>query len=93
MQEAAPLGCYGQKGSIGATALQITATATKLNNGVTVRALSANAHKVYVGDSSVAVGTGYELAAGEAHLFKIIDASTLWVVSGGTGDAVCFEGS
>lgn len=84
---------HGQLGSIGLTALQLTATATHLNNGVRVKALAANTHAVYVGLAGVTAGTGYQLSAGNDALFPVIDASTLYVISAGTGDTVCFEGS
>jgi hypothetical protein len=92
MQTAAPL-VYGQQGSIGATALQLTMGGKRLNNGVRIKALAANTHKVYVGDSAVTTANGFELSAGNSEFFPVNDASMLYVVSAGTGDAVCFEGS
>ena len=91
MQSAAPLAIYG-RAAVTATAGAITATATKLNNGVTVKALAGNTQKCYVGDSGVTTANGFELSPGQEHLFRVVDASTLFVV-GTASDNVCFEAS
>lgn len=91
MQTAAPLACIGQK-AVTEVAAAITATAAKLNNGVTVKALAGNGAVVYVGLSGVAANTGFQLSAGQEHFFRVINPATLFVI-GTTGSTVCFEGS
>ena len=71
----------------------MTATQTRLNNGVSIKALAANAHDVFVGDSAVTTANGYPLSAGQEHLFRVIDASSLYVIGTAGTDAVAFEGS
>lgn len=78
--------------SVGAAAVQLTATAAKLAWGVTVRALTANSGKIYVGTSNaVTTSNGFELAAGEQHTFHALDPSTLWLIASASSQAVCFE--
>ncbi len=92
MQTAAEV-CYGQLGSIGATALQIQSAATKLNTGLTIKALSTNTHIIYIGDSGVTTSNGFPLSAGNTVNVPVIDASTIYAVSAGTGDALAYIGS
>ena len=82
MQTAAPLAFYGQNQTVGPKAVQLTSTQTELNNGVTVKALSKNSLSVYVGDANVTIQNGFELTAGQEHLFRVIDARSLWFIAG-----------
>ncbi len=85
---------YGQLGSIGATALQLTANTSPLGNGVLIKSMAANStNKVYVGLVGVLTTTGYELASGESALFAVPDASKLYVIGSTTGLAVSFAAS
>lgn len=88
--QASPLATYGHK-AVGAVAAQLTTHSSPLYNGVSIKALAANGNPVYVGDSTVTTATGYQLSAGNEHLFRVDDPSTLYVI--GTDGAVCFEGS
>ncbi len=92
MQTAAPIAIYGHK-PVGAAAAELTTNTARLNNGVSIKALAANAHDVFVGDSAVTTATGYPLSAGQEHLFRVMDASTLYVIGTAGTDAVAFEGS
>lgn len=154
MQTTAP-GFQGQLANIGSTPLQLTGNSAPLNNGVTVRAMSANStNKVYIGQQTTATGpawanttgylagdlvlnngcvykcivggtsagsggpigtapsivdgsvtwayqsthalnatNGYELSAGESHLFRVTDASQLSLMAPVGTLAACFEAS
>lgn len=82
---------FGQLRSIGATALQLTTEKYGNVTGVTIKALGANVNKVYVGKLGVTTTTGYELSAGNWDYFEVTDPSTLYVISAGTGDHVCYK--
>ncbi len=78
--------------AVGTAAVQVTATPGRLAWGVTIRPLSANTGKIYVGTSSgVTTASGFELAAGEQHTFHVFDPSTLWLIASAASQAVCFE--
>lgn len=67
----------------GGTSLAIPSSAT-----LRIKALSGNGGPIYVGDSSVGTGTGYELAAGDSMRVKTDDVSNLWIVDGTGGFGV-----
>ncbi len=75
----------GVKSAIGGTALQLTATSQKLNNGVYVQAPSGNTQPVYIGPSGVTTGNGFAIAAGvTSPLIQCDDPSTLYAISSGS---------
>lgn len=85
----------GTLGSIGATALQLTATTRKLARGVRVRADDGNSTNfVYVGILGVTAGIaapttdGYKLKVSEAVDVQIDDPSKVYVIGSTTGLAV-----
>ena len=88
--------CYhGSLGSIGATALQLTATSRKLAQGVTVKADAGNAGNfIFVGLIGVTAGIsapttdGFKLAAGQEIEIPIDDPSKIYVIGSTTGLAV-----
>ena len=82
---------FGQLRSIGATALQLTTEKFWAISWIYVKALGANVNKVYVGKLGVTTTTGYELSASEWDYFEVTDPSTLYVISAGTGDNVCYK--
>lgn len=93
-------GVTGSKSSIGATALQLTATSTHLYNGVEIKADAANSTGiVYVGFSSAITAaaadgtTGFQLVAGESRFFEIDDPSKIYVIGSTTGLKVWFKGT
>jgi len=58
---------------------------------VTVRALSGNSGKVYVGNTSgVTTSTGYQLAAGESISMDIGDTSIVWLIADAASQGVTF---
>lgn len=83
----------GSLASIGATALQITSTATPLKWGVRIKAAHANSTNfIYVGCNStltagVAAPTtdGYQLALDTEVFIPIDDLSKIWVIGSTTG--------
>lgn len=80
------------KTAIGATALQLTGTATVPRNSVTVKALAANSGTVYVGFLGVVVGSGFELSAGEAVTLPVAEVPTadlLYAIGSAVGQSVC----
>lgn len=91
---------HGSLGAIGATALQLIATATPLVRGIQIRADDGNAANfVYVGLAAVTAGIGaaatdgYKLKAGESVVVPIDDASKIYVVGSTTGLAVSWIGN
>ena len=82
---------FGQLRSIGATALQLTTLEYGATTGVTIKALSTNTNNVYVGKLGVTTTTGFELSAGNGKFFECTDPSTIYVISAGTGDNVCYD--
>jgi hypothetical protein len=96
----APSALYHQeKTSIGATALQLSATAIEIQTGIEIKAATANGSGiVYVGKSTVTAGgtdttDGFPLAAGERVFLAIDDVSKVWVIGSTTGLAVSWIGS
>jgi len=90
---------HGSLGSIGATALQLTATSRRLLRGVRVKASVENAAThVYVGLVGVTAGIsaaatdGFQLGKNEEILIEIDDPSKLYVISDSTGQAVTWLG-
>lgn len=90
---------HGSKGSIGATALQLTTDPTPLRRGVTVKAALGNStNKVYVGLAGVtadntAATDGFELLGGDSVTIEIDAASKLYVIGSTTGLKVFFVGN
>lgn len=84
----------GTKASITTSAVQITATSTKLQVGVTIKALAGNSDVVYVGASNaVASTTGYPLAAGEQVFIAVDDLSLVWLIGGASGQEIRYIGN
>lgn len=89
---------YGSKSSIGATALQLTATATPITpDGIALRSDPANTGYLFVGSSSaVTAGTsdatdGFPMKPGETlHFGKSLsqDVSYLYVIASTTGQRI-----
>lgn len=79
----------GAKASIGTSAVQITATETLLQVGVTIKALAGNSNTVYIGASdAVTSSTGYPLAAGEEKFIPVDDLSLVWLIGGASGQEI-----
>lgn len=81
---------FGQLRSIGATPLRLTTEDNWAINWVTIKALSTNWNSVYVGFVWVSATTGFELKAGEGQFFEVEHPNVIYVLSAGTGDAVCY---
>lgn len=88
----------GSKNSIGSTALQMYSSNYPLRIGVTVKASSVNAGRIYVGTSSdVTQNTnantdGFELSAGESHFFLVNNLNTIWIIASQSGQKAFFTG-
>lgn len=82
--------------TVGTAAVQLTATGTPLTRGVSIRAASSNAGKIYIGPASTvtalsAAGTdGQELAAGERQFVPIDDLSKVFLISDTAGQKITF---
>ena len=82
--------------TIGATAVQLTSTSTKLTRGIVIKAPSANTGQVYIGTSSgvTALSTpatdGFQLSAGERQFIPVDDLSKIWLIASGAGQVVTF---
>ena len=87
---------YGQKSSIGTSAVAAVGSATPLDYGVVVKALAGNSGTVYVGfDSSVTSSTGFPLAAGEVMFFEVAalagrDLAALYLIGSASGQAAAY---
>lgn len=92
-QEGVPNFDHFSKGSIGATAVQLSSSATRCFKGVQIKADPANTGVVYIGKSDVTANTaaatdGYPLAAGE-ELFVPTDLlSTVYAIGSAAGQKV-----
>lgn len=64
-----------------------------LTVGVIVQALSTNTGLIYLGDSAVSSGNGFELQAGQATSAGVSNTNALWVDASVNGDKICFIGS
>ncbi len=87
----------GSKGSIGATALQLTTTSFACRRGVLVKADAGNSTNfIYVGILGVTAGIaapttdGYKLAVNESVDIAIDDPSKLYVIGSTSSLAVSF---
>jgi hypothetical protein len=84
---------FGAK-QFGTDAVQITATATKLGQGVWIKALAGNSNTVYVGSSSAVVSSsGYPLAAGAELFVPINDLSKVWLIGGASDQEIRYVAS
>lgn len=89
-----PTFSHGAKSSIGTTAVQMKASSVPANNGVMVKADSANSGKVYVGSSSgVTNGSsdttdGFQLSAGDGVVITIDNANDIWLIGSAAGQKV-----
>lgn len=82
----------------GQTSTSTADTAVQLNGGnslsipdgatLRIKALGGNGNALYVGDSNVTTGSGYELAGGESLRIKADDVSDFWIVDGTGGVSV-----
>lgn len=92
--------CHGSLGSIGATALQLTSTATPLSNGVLVMADPANTagSLVYVGGAGVTAASaaatdGVPLSPGQAITVEVNNPALIYCIGSTTGLKVFFLGT
>lgn len=83
---------HGQA-TVGATPQQLSTSGHLLRNGCVIKALAANAAKVYVGNSSsMTAATGYELTAGQSVVWPEKQLSNIYVM-GTASDKVCWAGA
>ena len=81
----------GSKNSIGNVAGQMHAASYPLRIGVTVKASSVNAGRIYVSTSpDVTQNTdpdndGFELSAGESHFFLVNNLNLIYIVASQSG--------
>ena len=85
---------YGQK-TVAATGTAecIVAISTPLKVGIAIKALSTNTNPVWVGLSSVAVATGFELKAGELIFIPVTDAQSIYIDVTTNGEGVSYIGN
>ena len=85
---------HGRKSSVGTSAVQLTSTSTDASRGVLVKAADDNSGTVYVGNSSSVTADsadatdGFPLAAGEAVLVKVNNASRVYLIGSASGQKV-----
>lgn len=78
---------YGQT-NINDTVTVIGASGDLVASEMTVKAMVANAGSVWLGDSSVAVGTGFELKAGQQVTITVGNPSDLYAIATTDNDDV-----
>lgn len=57
--------------------------ATSFASGIKLTCLATSAYPLFIGDSSVTLSTGDELAPGSSVILPIYDVSTIYVISQG----------
>lgn len=57
-----------------------------------LKALKANTINVYIGPAGITIGTGYELAPGEAVVLDNSNLNQIYVIASTTGASVCWLG-
>jgi hypothetical protein len=77
--------------NLAASATGLNAGSIASTNGIIVRAMSANAAKVYIGASGVSTSTGYELSPGEQVVFTAANINVLYGISTNGTDDVCWS--
>lgn len=61
-----------------------------LTNGAYIKALAANTGKIYVGRSTLVVGSGFELSAGELIIMQTANLNEIYVLSTVNGEKICW---
>lgn len=75
--------------TITSTASQITASATNRKT-VSIKALVANTEEIYLGTTSgVTTTNGYELAAGDAVEFDLVEGQAIYAISPTSSQGIC----
>lgn len=73
----------------GGTKYQLT-TADIPCRAVIVKSISANAGIIYIGNSTAASSTGYDLDPGESVMIMIDNVSKIYAVGASAGDDLCY---
>ena len=68
----------------------VLATSQAINSGVSIKALSTNTGLIYVGNSTVTSGNGFELAKGEAITVITPNLANVYIDSGVDGEGVSY---
>lgn len=76
--------------SVGTSQVQLPSNAITLS--VTLKAMSTNSGKVFVGVNGVSASTGFELIAGEALSIAVDNTSRLYAVADAAGQNICIIG-
>ena len=76
--------------TIGTSAVQLTTSTQRCNDGVRVKALAGNSGTVYVGASGVTTSTGWPLTAGQEVLFPVQTANAIWAIASASSQVVAF---
>lgn len=69
------------------------ATNQALVNGAVLKSLQTNTGTVYVGNSGVTTGNGYELAPGEAISYACTNFDEIYIIGTNLTDVVVFTGN
>jgi hypothetical protein len=78
---------YGQT-NVAATATVLGASGDLVASEVTIKAMSGNVNSLWLGDSSVATGTGFELKAGQQITVTAGSPSDLYLIATSANDDV-----
>ena len=87
---AAPTAIYSGKTTVAAAGTRVALASAQAVLGVTIKALSTNSGKIYVGGAAVAAANGFQLAAGETASLDISDLSTIEIDSDINGEGVTY---
>lgn len=89
---AVPTTIYTGKKTVTTGGTRVALASTQAVKSVTVKALSANTNKIYVGDSTVASTTGFQLSAGDSVSLDIADLATVYLDADTNGEGVTYLG-
>lgn len=88
----------GSKNSISTSAVQMTSTNYPLRIGVTVKASSVNAGRIYIGDDNTVTQNldantdGFELSAGESVFIPTTNINNIYIVGSQSGQKAFWMG-
>jgi hypothetical protein len=75
------------------TEVPLSGSPVTLYNGVTVRALSTNTQKIYIGSNPVSSTDGFQLSAGQEAVIIIDNLNKVYIDADVSGEGITFIGS
>lgn len=91
---APPAAIYNGKKTVTTHGTRVPLAASQaLLTGVTVKALASNTGAIFVGDASVSITGGYQLAAGDSCFIEIANLATIYIDAAVDGEGVTYSGT